>query len=97
MLWAGGLAASIAYQWSQDIPRSLKVIHSRVYAQVCLALRRQLCMHADLHVVHSTIGAAGCAGFDSGCAGVRGGCRALRSQVHDLGGIPFFVAIGELT
>jgi len=32
-LWVSGLAASMAYQWSQDIPRSLKIIHSRVYAQ----------------------------------------------------------------
>lgn len=34
ILWASGLGASLAYQWSRPIPNSLKVIHSRVYAQV---------------------------------------------------------------
>jgi hypothetical protein len=33
ILWASGLGASLAYQWSRPIPNSLKVIHSRVYAQ----------------------------------------------------------------
>jgi hypothetical protein len=32
-LWAGGLATSMAYQWTRPIPTQLKIIHSRVYAQ----------------------------------------------------------------
>ncbi|KDD76351.1 hypothetical protein H632_c258p3 [Helicosporidium sp. ATCC 50920] len=31
--WGTGVGASLAYQWSRPIPTSLKVIHSRVYAQ----------------------------------------------------------------
>lgn len=31
--WATGLGGSLAYQWSRPIPTSLKIIHSRVYAQ----------------------------------------------------------------
>eukprot|EP00890_Picochlorum_soloecismus_P001006 jgi/Picsp_1/1906/NSC_05372-R1_hypoxia induced protein conserved region containing protein len=31
--WLGGVGGSLAYQWSRPIPTSLKVIHSRVYAQ----------------------------------------------------------------
>ena len=34
ILWAGSVGGSIAYQWNQNIPRSLKIIHARVYAQV---------------------------------------------------------------
>jgi hypothetical protein len=31
--WLGGIVGSLAYQWSRPIPTSLKIIHSRVYAQ----------------------------------------------------------------
>jgi len=31
--WATCLGGSVAYQWSRPIPMSLKIIHSRVYAQ----------------------------------------------------------------
>ncbi|KAG7666676.1 hypothetical protein Ndes2526B_g04846 [Nannochloris sp. 'desiccata'] len=31
--WLAGISGSLAYQWSRPIPTSLKVIHSRVYAQ----------------------------------------------------------------
>jgi hypothetical protein len=31
--WLGGITGSLAYQWSRPIPTSLKLIHSRVYAQ----------------------------------------------------------------
>mmetsp|Transcript_12008 Transcript_12008/g.24165 ORF Transcript_12008/g.24165 Transcript_12008/m.24165 type:complete len:100 (-) Transcript_12008:1050-1349(-) len=31
--WLTGIGGSLAYQWSRPIPASLKVIHSRVYAQ----------------------------------------------------------------
>ena len=31
--WLGGIVGSLGYQWSRPIPTSLKVIHSRVYAQ----------------------------------------------------------------
>lgn len=31
--WATCLGGSVAYQWSRPIPMSLKLIHSRVYAQ----------------------------------------------------------------
>lgn len=31
--WAGGITACMAYEWSRPTPTSLKVIHSRVYAQ----------------------------------------------------------------
>lgn len=31
--WLGGIIGSLGYQWSRPIPTSLKVIHSRVYAQ----------------------------------------------------------------
>jgi hypothetical protein len=31
--WLGGITGSLAYQWSRPIPTSLKIIHSRVYAQ----------------------------------------------------------------
>ncbi|KAK9788293.1 hypothetical protein WJX73_003075 [Symbiochloris irregularis] len=33
LLWGSTVGASIAYQWKQNIPTSLKIIHSRVYAQ----------------------------------------------------------------
>lgn len=33
VLWASGVGGSMAYQWSRPIPTSLKIIHSRVYAQ----------------------------------------------------------------
>mmetsp|Transcript_9194 Transcript_9194/g.22163 ORF Transcript_9194/g.22163 Transcript_9194/m.22163 type:complete len:95 (-) Transcript_9194:104-388(-) len=32
-IWATGIVGSLAYQWSKDIPTSMKIIHSRVYAQ----------------------------------------------------------------
>ena len=32
-VWATGIAGSLAYNWSKRIPTSLKIIHSRVYAQ----------------------------------------------------------------
>ena len=32
-VWASGIAGSLAYNWSKRIPTSLKIIHSRVYAQ----------------------------------------------------------------
>lgn len=32
-IWGGGLAASLAYQYSKPIPPQLKVMHSRIYAQ----------------------------------------------------------------
>lgn len=32
-MWATGIAGSLAYNWSKRIPTSLKIIHSRVYAQ----------------------------------------------------------------
>ncbi|KAL6769941.1 hypothetical protein ACKKBG_A32970 [Auxenochlorella protothecoides x Auxenochlorella symbiontica] len=31
--WAVGVGGSLAYQWTRPIPTSLKIIHSRVYAQ----------------------------------------------------------------
>ncbi|KAL4447555.1 hypothetical protein ABPG75_004774 [Micractinium tetrahymenae] len=31
--WAAGITGSLAYEWSRPIPGSLKIIHSRVYAQ----------------------------------------------------------------
>jgi hypothetical protein len=34
-IWGGGITASLAYQWTRPIPTQLKIIHSRVYAQVC--------------------------------------------------------------
>lgn len=52
-LWVSGLAASIAYQWSQDIPRSLKVIHSRVYAQA-LTLGALACVAVAEHYDQKT-------------------------------------------
>ena len=33
IIWATGLGMSLAYQWTRSIPTSLKIIHSRVYAQ----------------------------------------------------------------
>ena len=33
-VWATGLGASLAWQWTRPIPTQLKVIHARVYAQV---------------------------------------------------------------
>lgn len=32
-IWAVGVAGSLAYSWARPIPPSLKLIHSRVYAQ----------------------------------------------------------------
>lgn len=32
-LWGGGISTCLAYQWTRPIPTSLKIIHSRVYAQ----------------------------------------------------------------
>ncbi|KAI3429262.1 hypothetical protein D9Q98_005359 [Chlorella vulgaris] len=32
-LWATGLSASLAYQWTRPLPTQLKLIHARVYAQ----------------------------------------------------------------
>lgn len=32
-LWATGVVGSLAFQWTRPIPTSLKIIHSRVYAQ----------------------------------------------------------------
>lgn len=32
-IWAVGVAGSLAYSWAKPIPPSLKLIHSRVYAQ----------------------------------------------------------------
>jgi len=52
-LWVSGLAASVAYQWSQDIPRSLKVIHSRVYAQA-LTLGALACVAVAEHYDHKS-------------------------------------------
>lgn len=37
-LWATGVVGSLGFQWSRPIPTQLKIIHSRVYAQVSLAL-----------------------------------------------------------
>ena len=37
-LWGTGLLGSLAYQWTRPIPTQLKIIHSRVYAQVRPAL-----------------------------------------------------------
>ncbi|KAK2078428.1 hypothetical protein QBZ16_003268 [Prototheca wickerhamii] len=31
--WGGCVATSLAYQWTRPIPTSLKIIHTRVYAQ----------------------------------------------------------------
>lgn len=31
--WAGGISVCLGFQWSRPIPTSLKIIHSRVYAQ----------------------------------------------------------------
>ena len=31
--WLAGVGGSLGYQWTRPIPTSLKVIHSRVYAQ----------------------------------------------------------------
>ncbi len=36
-LWATGLLGSLAYQYTRPIPTQLKIIHSRVYAQVRMA------------------------------------------------------------
>lgn len=33
--WASAVGGVLAYQWSKPIPTSLKIIHARVYAQVC--------------------------------------------------------------
>lgn len=38
VLWASVLGSSLAYQWSRPIPTQLKIIHSRVYAQVTCCL-----------------------------------------------------------
>lgn len=32
--WASIMGISMAYQWSRPIPLQLKIIHSRIYAQV---------------------------------------------------------------
>jgi|Transcript_40275 hypothetical protein len=32
-IWATGVSGSLAYQWTKNIPTSMKLIHSRVYAQ----------------------------------------------------------------
>mmetsp|Transcript_20504 Transcript_20504/g.56852 ORF Transcript_20504/g.56852 Transcript_20504/m.56852 type:complete len:90 (+) Transcript_20504:157-426(+) len=32
-IWLTGVTGSLAYQWTKPIPTSLKIIHSRVYAQ----------------------------------------------------------------
>ena len=32
--WATGIVGSMAYQWSRNIPFQLKLIHSRIWAQV---------------------------------------------------------------
>mmetsp|Transcript_34809 Transcript_34809/g.89072 ORF Transcript_34809/g.89072 Transcript_34809/m.89072 type:complete len:92 (-) Transcript_34809:107-382(-) len=32
-IWATGVTGSLAYQWTKNIPVSMKLIHSRVYAQ----------------------------------------------------------------
>jgi len=34
IVWAGGLGITLAYQWSKPIPLQMKIIHSRVTAQV---------------------------------------------------------------
>ena len=34
LTWLGGISGSLAYNWTRPIPTSLKLIHSRVYAQV---------------------------------------------------------------
>ena len=33
LTWLGGISGSLAYNWTRPIPTSLKLIHSRVYAQ----------------------------------------------------------------
>ena len=34
-LWATGIVGSLGFQWSRPIPTQMKIIHSRVYSQVC--------------------------------------------------------------
>lgn len=34
IVWASGLGITLAYQWSKPIPLQMKIIHSRVAAQV---------------------------------------------------------------
>ena len=42
-LWGTGVLGSLAFQWSRPIPTQLKIIHSRVYAQVMSAISHAAC------------------------------------------------------
>lgn len=53
-LWASSLFGSMAYQWTRPIPTSLKIIHSRVYAQAFTLGALGVAALADLYDKHHT-------------------------------------------
>lgn len=47
--WALSVGGNLAYQWSRPIPTSLKIIHSRVYAQALTLAALALAGAADVY------------------------------------------------
>ena len=50
-VWAAGLSTSLAYQMTRPIPTQLKIIHSRVYAQVSATLAPLLRIASATHML----------------------------------------------
>jgi len=47
--WGVSVGGNLAYQWSRPIPTSLKIIHSRVYAQALTLAALALAGAADVY------------------------------------------------